>query len=139
MTSIATFNTVPATAKDVRSFYADPANADRLANLSEAAQRTVVVTDGKAPRGRIHPEAREDFNSDRKPSQQYNEGAPKTVTLTYKHTQPSGRKVNKKVAVSEVEARTLAGEVAGKRGPLSKAALVAAGEALGAQVAASGE
>lgn len=130
MSSITTFNLSPVTAKNVRAFYADPANADRLAALSEAAQRTVVATDGKAPRGRIHPEARADFNSDRKPSERYNEGAPKTVRLTYRRVTASGSRP-KTVAVAEPKARELAGEVAGARGPLSKAALEAAGEALG--------
>jgi hypothetical protein len=126
MTSTTNFR--PVTASDVREhFRNDQAAFDAL---SEAAQNTVA----KGARGRLHPEAREAFNKGRKPSEQYGEGAPRTIALTYKHvtkSAPKGR--NKTVHIPEAEARALAGEVAGKRGPLSKAALVAAAEALSAQ------
>ena len=121
----------PVTAAQVRAHFQDEGNADALAALSEGAQHTVV----KGSRGRIHPDARAAFNEGRKPSEQYREGAPRTVALTYRHvtaSAPKGR--NKRVFVPEAEARTLAGEVAGERGPLSKAAREAAGEALAALV-----
>lgn len=113
----------PVTAGEVRSYF--QGNEDAFNALSEAAQHTVR----KGSRGRIHPEARESFNKGRKPSEQYREGAPRTVALTYKRVTSSGSR-NKTVHVPEAQARTLAGEVAGERGPLSKAARAAAGEAL---------
>lgn len=129
--TIEILNTAPVTAAQVREHFQDEANVEAFNALSEAAQHTVKA----GSRGRLHPEAREAFNSGRKPSEQYREGAQRTVALTYKRITKSAPKGRAKVGhVSEVDARALAGSLAGKRGPLSKAALEAAGEALTAQV-----
>lgn len=119
------------TAADVRSFFA--ANPARLDALSEAAQKTVRAdADGNFPKGRIHPEARADFNSDHKGKAAYKEGAVRTVELAYVHVQPSGRKVRKTVNLPVEAIRGLAAEndpnLIGARGPLSKAAIEAAAE-----------
>jgi hypothetical protein len=117
--------TIPTTAADVRNYFRT--NEAALTALSAEAQATVR----KGARGRLHPEAREAFNANVKPSKRYAEGTPKTVPLSYKHVQPSGRKVTKTVALPESKIRALAaaaGVPVGKRGPLSKAAMVAAGE-----------
>lgn len=121
--SIATSNFQPVTAADVR---ADArANPEKYADLSEAALHTVAP----GARGRIHPDVRAKFNEGRKPSERYSETAPRTIPVTYKHTTKSGSR-SKTVYVVESEARALAGDAAGKRGPLSKAALVKVSEAL---------
>lgn len=122
-TQVTVLASKPVTAGEVRAHF--QGNESALSALSEAAQHTVK----SGARGRIHPEARDAFNEGRKPSEQYNEGAPRTVALTYRRVTSSGSR-NRKVFVPESEARGLAGEVAGERGPLSKAAREAAGERL---------
>lgn len=116
------FNAQPVTAKMVRAEARQ--GGPRYANLSDAA----LVTIAEGARGRLHPDVRDAYNADRKPSEQYRETAPKTVQISYKHTTASGTRT-KRVFIPETEARTLAGDKAGARGPLSKAALAAAGEA----------
>jgi hypothetical protein len=118
-------SSIPVTAAVVRAHFQGDETA--LGALSEAAQATVR----KGARGRLHPEVREAYNKGRKPSQRYTEGTPRMISLSYRHTQPSGRTVKREVAITEAEARSLASEAGvevGKRGPLSKAGLVAAGE-----------
>jgi hypothetical protein len=118
------FNTKPPVGADVRAYF--QGDTEALASLSEDAQATVV----KGARGRIHPEARDKFNEGKRPSEQYTEGTPRTVALSYRRVTQSGSRL-KHVQVREDQARVLAGETAGERGPLSKAAREAAGEALG--------
>lgn len=119
------------TASDVRKFLSAPENADLFNTLSEAAKRTIVGSEDKAPRGRIHPDARDAFNSVHKGKSAYKEGTPRTVELSYRRKQPSGRTVKATVNLPESAIRGLAAEAGvavGERGPLSKAVLVAAGE-----------
>lgn len=115
---------LPVTAANVRSHFQDSAKA--LANLPEAAQSTVV----KGARGRLHPEVIAAFNKGKAPSKRYVEGTPRTVVLNYKRVTKSGSRT-KSVALPESAIRALAveaGAEVGLRGPLSKAAMVAAGE-----------
>lgn len=90
------------TARSLREFYnADP---KRLARLSDQARRTVEAdSEGRFPKGRVHPEAREDHNKRRRVT--YTEGA------------------TKQTLIDRTEARQalVAQGLAGKRGPLSKA------------------
>lgn len=117
--------TAPATASVVRAW--------AKANPSLVpAEGEHTVRDGA--RGRLHPSVREAFNANVSRSARYTEGTPKQVPLTYRHAQPSGRTVAKTVLVPEVGVRLLAGDLAGKRGPLSKAALAGAAEALAESV-----
>lgn len=82
-------------------------------------------------RGRLHPEAREAFNTspENKGKREYAEGNPATMTLTYPATGPKGRRVTRKALLPKDTVRALAGDLAGQRGPLSKAAITAAAEA----------
>lgn len=123
MSSITVSNFRPVTAADVRK--AMRSDESLRAGLSDDALHTIA---DKA-RGRLHPNVIEAFNKGRKPSERYNERAQRTVAITYKHTTASGSR-NKTVYVPETEARKVAGEVAGQRGPLSKAAKAKVAEAL---------
>lgn len=110
--------TVPATAKVVRSFFRDnptlvPEGAE--ASLAEGA------------RGRIKPTAVKVFNA--KSGMRYAEGNTTLVTLSVPQTDKRGRAYTRKVEVPDFGARLLAGDLAGKRGRLSAAALAGAGEA----------
>lgn len=82
-------------------------------------------------RGRLHPEAREAFNTspENKGKRAYAEGNPATMTLTFKVTTPKGRNVTRQALLPKDTVRALAGEKAGLRGPLSKDALATAAEA----------
>jgi hypothetical protein len=117
----------PVTASEVREHFRSDESA--LNALPESAQATVV----QGARGRLAPEAIAAFNEGRKPSAQYREGAPRTIALDYKRVTKSGTRT-KRAFVRESDARRLAGEVAGERGPLSAAAKAVAAEALAAQV-----
>lgn len=86
-------------------------------------------------RGRLSPAAKARFAEDN-PSQTYAEKAVydnAKVTLVVVKQDAKGRKRTKKVEVSASQARTLAGDLAGKRGRLSEKALAAAAEAYAAQ------
>jgi hypothetical protein len=87
-------------------------------------------------RGRLAPSLIEAF-AKANPREKYSQGTKdaNTVSLRVTKTAKSGktRKVNVDVPVEE--ARTLAGDLAGKRGRLSAAALTAAADALSAQSA----
>jgi hypothetical protein len=99
-------NTV--TAADLRAYF----NADvkRLAVLSPDARKTVEFnSDGKAPRGRIHPEAVKVHNQRRKV--QYVTGATKQAVAAQKEQAKKHR-----------EQAKAAGLPVGARGPLSNAA-----------------
>jgi hypothetical protein len=116
--------TLPVTAGDVREHFRS--NAKAMAALPEAAQHTLR----EGARGRLHPEVIAAFNKGKSPSKRYNEGTPRTVALTYKRVTKSGSRA-KQVALPESQIRALAAEAGfpvGARGPLSEAALVAAGE-----------
>lgn len=93
------------TAAAVRSFYnADP---KRLARLSDEARRTVLLVDGKAPKGRLHPEVIEDHNKRRKV--QYVTGATKAA------------QAKAKAEATALRDQAAAAGFKGKRGPLPKA------------------
>lgn len=109
---------VPATAKTVRAFFRQ--NPDLV---PEGAEKFL----NEKARGRMPRVVSEIFAE--KSGMVYAEGNTETVTLTYRHTQPSGRTVKKTVDLPLAEVRRLAGDKAGKRGRLSAAALEAAGEA----------
>lgn len=96
------------TAADLRAYFnADP---KRLATLSDKARKTVEFSaEGKAPRGRIHPEAVKVHNQRRKV--QYVTGATKAAVESQKSQAKAHR-----------EAAKAAGLPVGSRGPLSNAA-----------------
>lgn len=111
---------IQVTGKQVRAFF--------------AANPTLIPTEGAhtlvtGARGRIAPSVRDAFNAANKGKAEYTEGTPKSVSLSFKHTQPSGRVVTKTARVPERQVRALAGSLAGLRGPLSNAAKSAAGVA----------
>lgn len=120
------------TTKDVRAFYV--ANPTRLSTLSGDAILTVTGRDGKAPRGRLHPDVRADYNTDHKGKFAYAEGTERTQVIEYRRTQPSGRKVKAEARMTDKALReaAVALGLAGpdSRGPLSKAALAGISEAL---------
>ena len=99
------------TTADLRAYFnADP---KRLAALSPEARKTVEKdSEGRSPKGRVHPEARALHNQRRKV--QYVEGA----TATAKAAQRDAAKALRASAAA-------AGVTVGKRGPLPKAALAA--------------
>lgn len=118
-----TAKNVPADSKTVRSYF--------LENPKFVPEGDKTVGPKSAGRGRISQPAREVFAKKtgvvgfyEKPSKV--KSVPQTVTLTYKHVQPSGRKVNKTVDLSMTEVRTLLGPEAPQRGRLSAASLEAA-------------
>lgn len=117
---------VPATASEVREAVTAMLVAGEV-TLSEAAQRNLTS------RGRVHPEVRQAFNATVTPKRRYVEGAVRQVPLTYKRVTASGSR-NVTTLVPEAEARALAGDAAGKRGPLSAKAKAAAGIALAERV-----
>lgn len=108
---------VPATAKTVRAYFA--------ANPT-AAPEGVDVDRLVSSRGRMPRAAVEAFNKAHRGAGRYVEGNEDTILVTYRHTQPSGRKVKRTEAVPVTKVRAMAGDLAGKRGPLSKAAIDAA-------------
>lgn len=93
------------TAAAVRTYFnADP---KRLAALDESARKTVEFVDGKAPKGRLHPEAIAVHNKRRKV--QYVTGATKEALATAK------------AEATALRAAAAEAGFEGKRGPLPKA------------------
>lgn len=109
--------TQPMTGTDVRNFYRS--NPTLAAKFSEHDRKALAP----GARGRLPESMRKGIVKDA--GRRFSEGTAKTVPLTIVKVQGGkSRKVTK--FVPEVEARRLAGDVAGKRGPLSAAALKAA-------------
>lgn len=107
----------PMTGTDVRNFYR--ANPTLAAKFSEHDRKALAA----GARGRLPESMRKGIVKDA--GRRFAEGTAKTVPLTIAKVQ--GGKTRKVVKhIPEVEARRLAGSVAGKRGPLSAAALKAA-------------
>lgn len=106
----------PATAKDVRAFFAEFPTL-----VPEAAAHTV----DRSAKGRIHPQAREVFNECS--GRTYSEGTPRTVALPHFKISKTGARLKRTshVPVSEVRALVGKGNI---RGPLSKAELSLASE-----------
>ena len=101
------------TTSDLRDWFnADP---KRIAALPEGDRRTVVVVDGKYPRGRVAKSA-VDLHNKRRPKAQYVTGATKAANAAAEARAKAAR-----------EAAAKAGLPVGKRGPLSNAAKKAAG------------
>ncbi len=122
---------VPADSKTVRAYFNE--------NPNKVPDGDKTVGPKSAGRGRISQPARAVFAKEtgvtefyEKPSKGKTE--PQTVTLTYRHTQPSGRKVKKSVDLTMTEVRGLLGPEAPQRGRLSAASLEAAGEAYAASL-----
>lgn len=110
---------VPATSKQVREWFAAHPN-----KVPKGAEVSVQVS----CKGRLAQSAIEAFNKAAKShGMQYVEGNRKTVPVTFKAR--NHRMVTRHLPVAEI--RALAGKPE-SRGPLGKAALVAAGEALAA-------
>lgn len=109
--------TAPATAKDVRNWF-----AKNPKHVPAEAAHTVDVS----AKGRIHPAAREVFNE--KSGRTYEEGTPKTVQVEFHKIDSIGRRQPRKAFLPISEARALAGPFAGERGNLSQKALAFAGE-----------
>ena len=103
-----------AVAQDVRQWYADNPN-----EIPEGAEKSVALS----CKGRIKPVAIAHFN--KKSGMKYQEGNTKVVPLTFKHPS-TGR--TRKAEVPLTQVRALAGDLAGKRGYLSEAALAKAAE-----------
>jgi len=109
----------PVTAADVRDWFSRHPKM-----VPNGAEHTIA----KSAKGRVHPKAREVFNT--KSGKTYVEGTPKaTQALTYFKIDSLGRRQPRKVMLPVAEIRSLAGEAAGARGRLSPEALQAAGEA----------
>lgn len=114
---------VQADSKAVRAFFVE--NPDLIPEGDK------TVGQNSAGRGRISKEARAVF-TEKNPGAVFFErkvNGPQMVTITYKHEQPSGRKVNKKVDLLMKDVRGLLGNEAPQRGRLSAGHLAAAGEA----------
>lgn len=109
----------PLTADRIRKFGA--ANPEWVKQFSDHDQRAFT----KGARGRLPKAVRE--AGAKALGQRFTEGTPKTVPLTIVKVQGGKRRKVVKF-VPETEARRLAGSVAGKRGPLSAKALLAASE-----------
>ena len=106
-----------ATTKAVREFFSE--NPD----LVPAGDKTVGPE--SAGRGRVSADAKRIF-AEKNPDVTFVEGpaAKPVVTLTYKHTQPSGRKVNKTATVKASDLRAVVafdGQPVPERGKLSAA------------------
>lgn len=115
-------NVINADTKAVRSFF------NENPNLIPTGDKTVGPDcSGK---GRVSAQVKTIFAA-HNPNSVFVEGEANkvvsTISLTYKHEQKSGRKVNKVVNLSSMEVRALAG--AGARGRLSAQHLAQAGEA----------
>lgn len=109
---------VPATAKVVRSYF-----REHPEQLPEDA--SAVLRDGV--RGRVHPSAVKVFNE--VSGMTYTEGTRETITVPYTVKNAKGANLKRSVELPVDAARLLAGDLAGKRGRLSAAALAGAGEA----------
>lgn len=102
----------PATAADVRFwFFKNPKK------VPAGTEHTVAV----GARGRIAPEAREVFNSES--GMTYSEGTIEHVELPYTKVSKSGANLKRVAMLPKTEVRTLAGDLAGKRGRLSAEAI----------------
>lgn len=111
----------PATAKDVRAWFAEfPALVPTEAEQSIAG------------RGRLHPSAVEVYNE--ASGREYIEGTAKHVPLEHFKISKSGARLRRVAMVPEKQVRTLAGPHAGKRGRLSAAAMSHASEVYTKQV-----
>lgn len=107
----------PVTAADVRDWFA------RHPKMIPAEAAHTVRTDAK---GRIHPAAREVFNS--RSGKQYSEGTEPHEPLDYFKISKSGARLRRTAMLPKSQIRELAGERAGKRGLLSEAARRVASE-----------
>lgn len=118
----------PVTGSVVRAWARENAES-----IPEAARKGL----GDKARGRLHPAIVTAFEA-ANPNASYVVGtkSPKTVTVRVTGTNKNGGKTSRSKEIPVSEARTLAGVTASK-GRLSDAAVVAAGEALSAQIAAS--
>lgn len=113
----------PVPAKVVRDFF----KSNPTLVPSEA-----VTSLREKQRGRIHPTAREAFNAANESNGVvYVEGNQKGLVVEFTYRQPSGRKAKASEFVSNADLRGLAGDLAGKRGRLSAAAMERVTESLG--------
>jgi len=108
---------IPATSKDVRLFFD---NHKKM--IPAGAEKSVQVS----CKGRIKPEAIAVFN--KHSGMQYTEGNRRHIDVPYVKMSADGKRLRRIVSLPEPEVRMLCAKVAGKRGPLSQAALAYAGE-----------
>lgn len=115
--------TRPTTAADVREWFAAHPKM-----VPAAGAHTVA----KSAKGRIHPAAREVFNSES--GMTYDEGTGIHEPLDFIKISKSGARLKRVTMLPRTQIRELAGDVAGKRGRLSPAAREAASKAYTALV-----
>lgn len=92
---------------------------ENMALIPAAGLPSITGSNGKAPRGRLHPEVIAVFNKNNK-SAKYGEGAPKESTLIKVQvmaTADSGRKYPRLVTLTAEEVRELTGHASRGRIP----------------------
>lgn len=107
----------PATAKDVRQFFAA---------FPELVPTEAAHTVDVSAKGRIHPAAREVFNECS--GREYTEGTKSHAVLPYTKVSKSGARLKREAMIPKADIIRLSGRPVSKRGPLSKAELSAAAD-----------